>query len=91
MAMLALALVVLPALACNDCPQSGTTTQTRLVRRAQPDAQPAAAWPRAPLRWGALNVLHTTDTHGWLEGHLKEPAYGADWGDFVSFVAHMRG
>lgn len=31
-----------------------------------------------------------TDTHGWLEGHLTETNYGADWGDFVSFTAHMR-
>lgn len=31
-----------------------------------------------------------TDTHGWLEGHLKETNYGADWGDFVSFTARMR-
>jgi 2',3'-cyclic-nucleotide 2'-phosphodiesterase (5'-nucleotidase family) len=33
---------------------------------------------------------HTTDTHGWLAGHLKERNYGADWGDFASFVTHMR-
>lgn len=31
-----------------------------------------------------------TDTHGWLEGHLTETNYGADWGDVVSFTAHMR-
>lgn len=31
-----------------------------------------------------------TDTHGWLEGHLKEQNYGADWGDFVSFSTHMK-
>lgn len=31
-----------------------------------------------------------TDTHGWLEGHLRETNYGADWGDVVSFTAHMR-
>jgi hypothetical protein len=24
------------------------------------------------------------------EGHLKEQNYGADWGDYVSFVKHMR-
>ena len=34
--------------------------------------------------------LFQTDTHGWLEGHLKEKNYGADWGDFVSFTRHMR-
>jgi hypothetical protein len=31
-----------------------------------------------------------TDTHGWLEGHIKEQNYGADWGDFVSFSKHMQ-
>lgn len=38
--------------------------------------QPSAPSPRpAPLRslqWGQLNFLHTTDTHGWLAGHLQE-------------------
>jgi 2',3'-cyclic-nucleotide 2'-phosphodiesterase (5'-nucleotidase family) len=37
-----------------------------------------------------LNFLHSTDTHGWLEGHLKEQNYGADWGDFVSFTKTMK-
>jgi Calcineurin-like phosphoesterase len=47
----------------------------------------------APLRelpWGQLNFLHTTDTHGWHAGHLQEPQYGADWGDYISFAQHMR-
>ena len=34
--------------------------------------------------------MFKTDTHGWLEGHLKEQNYGADWGDFVSFSTHMQ-
>lgn len=34
--------------------------------------------------------MKQTDTHGWLEGHLTETNYGADWGDFVSFTARMR-
>lgn len=30
-------------------------------------------------------------THVFLqEGHLKEQNYGADWGDYVSFVKDMR-
>ncbi|KDN40783.1 hypothetical protein K437DRAFT_183508 [Tilletiaria anomala UBC 951] len=47
-----------------------------------------------PLTWGQVQVLHTTDIHGWYQGHLKasepEPNYSADWGDFASFVSHMR-
>jgi 2',3'-cyclic-nucleotide 2'-phosphodiesterase (5'-nucleotidase family) len=31
-----------------------------------------------------------TDTHGWLEGHLKDANYGADWGDFVSFTETLK-
>ncbi|KAF2718736.1 hypothetical protein K431DRAFT_252620 [Polychaeton citri CBS 116435] len=56
----------------------------------QPDAQNASTLPRSQLAWGQVNFLHTTDTHGWLEGHLKEQNYGADWGDYVSFVKGMR-
>ncbi|KAI9841939.1 MAG: hypothetical protein M1838_003335 [Thelocarpon superellum] len=84
-------LAVVPTLACDDCygPRK-EVFPTRSVRRMQPGAQPATSQPRGPLAWGQLNFLHTTDTHGWLEGHLKEPNYGADWGDFVSFSRHMK-
>ncbi|KAJ5709826.1 hypothetical protein N7493_009418 [Penicillium malachiteum] len=57
-------------------------------------AQPAAPAPiSAPLRdleYGQLNFLHTTDTHGWLAGHLSEPSYSADWGDYISFSTRIR-
>jgi 2',3'-cyclic-nucleotide 2'-phosphodiesterase (5'-nucleotidase family) len=56
----------------------------------QPESQAAVTRPRSQLEWGQINFLHTTDTHGWLEGHLKEQNYGADWGDFVSFSKHMK-
>lgn len=50
--------------------------------------------PYRPLVWGDLNVIHTTDTHGWLLGHQKsswaEPYYSGDLGDFASFVTHMK-
>ena len=63
---------------------------TRNVRRMQPDAQNTTQQPRAPLEWGQINFMHTTDTHGWLEGHIKEQNYGADWGDYVSFTKSMK-
>ncbi|GME64497.1 Ser thr protein phosphatase protein [Neofusicoccum parvum] len=63
---------------------------TRKVKRMQPESSNATSGPRAPLEWGQLNFLHTTDTHGWLEGHLKEQNYGADWGDYVSFTTQMK-
>lgn len=80
-----------PALACESCAHpERDVVLTRHVRRMQPDAQNATTQPRGPLAWGQLNFLHTTDTHGWLEGHLKEQNYGADWGDFVSFTKDMK-
>ena len=46
------------------------------------------------LTWGDMAVIATTDIHGWFQGHQKksypEPNYSGDWGDFASFVSHMR-
>jgi 2',3'-cyclic-nucleotide 2'-phosphodiesterase (5'-nucleotidase family) len=57
-------------------------------------AQPGAPKPlEAPLRdlhFGQLNFLHTTDTHGWHAGHLLEPSFSADWGDYVDFADRLR-
>ncbi|TIA86569.1 calcineurin-like phosphoesterase [Aureobasidium pullulans] len=87
-ALLALAT---PVFACESCEHpEQDVVMTRHVRRMQSDAQNATVAPRGPLAWGQLNVLHTTDTHGWLEGHIREQNYGADWGDYVSFVKQMR-
>ncbi|KAF8308282.1 hypothetical protein DL93DRAFT_2220316 [Clavulina sp. PMI_390] len=51
-------------------------------------------WPSTPLVWGDVNFIHTTDSHGWLLGHTKatypEPNYSGNFGDFASFVAHMK-
>ncbi|KAG9245647.1 Metallo-dependent phosphatase-like protein [Calycina marina] len=77
--------------ACGGCyGPSSEVVHERNVRRMQPDATGATVGPSAELEWGQLNFLHTTDTHGWLEGHIKEQSYGADWGDFVSFSKHMK-
>ncbi|CAE6433787.1 unnamed protein product [Rhizoctonia solani] len=50
--------------------------------------------PRGPLPWGDINIIHTSDTHGWLLGHTKnqwpEPNYSGTYGDFISFVGHMK-
>ncbi|KAE8152740.1 Metallo-dependent phosphatase-like protein [Aspergillus avenaceus] len=57
----------------------------------QKEAYPATSKPsRGELPWGKMNFIHTTDTHGWLEGHMNERNSGGDWGDFVSFVKRMR-
>ncbi len=44
------------------------------ARAAQPGALAPVAAPLRDLNWGQLNFLHTTDTHGWLGGHLLEYA-----------------
>ncbi|CAN8100408.1 unnamed protein product [Discula destructiva] len=56
----------------------------------QPSAAEPLPAPMRALQWGQLNMLHTTDTHGWHGGHLQESQYSADWGDYVSFAHHMR-
>ncbi|MCJ1232490.1 hypothetical protein MMC14_000443 [Varicellaria rhodocarpa] len=82
---------VAPGLTCDNCygPRDDSV-HVRNVKRMQPGVQNATSLPRGPLAWGQLNVIHTTDTHGWLEGHIKEANYGADWGDYVSFTKHMQ-
>ncbi|KAK0488718.1 Metallo-dependent phosphatase-like protein [Armillaria novae-zelandiae] len=61
-------------------------------RRANPSS--LLTPPTRPLEWGDINIIHTTDTHGWLLGHQKasfpEPNYSGDFGDFASFVSHMK-
>jgi 2',3'-cyclic-nucleotide 2'-phosphodiesterase (5'-nucleotidase family) len=57
---------------------------------AQPSAPSPIAAPLRELPWAQLNFLHTTDIHGWWGGHLQEPSYSADWGDYVSFAKHMH-
>ncbi len=46
-------------------------------RRANPSSPLTP--PTRPLEWGDINIIHTTDSHGWLLGHQKasfpEPNY----------------
>ncbi|OJJ70260.1 hypothetical protein ASPBRDRAFT_156939 [Aspergillus brasiliensis CBS 101740] len=83
------ALLALPAALAQDH-GSDRLKSPKIAPRMQPDSHNTTHWPTRPLPWGEINFIHTTDTHGWLEGHLNEVNYGADWGDFVSFVKHMR-
>ncbi|KAG5984433.1 hypothetical protein E4U55_004777 [Claviceps digitariae] len=61
-----------------------------LADAAQPGAVKPVAAPMRDLSWGQINFLHTTDTHGWIGGHLLEPQYSADWGDYISFSQHLK-
>ncbi|QKX63708.1 uncharacterized protein TRUGW13939_10879 [Talaromyces rugulosus] len=70
------------------CVPANQKDDKRLSRRMQLDAQDVL--PKRQLEWGQINFIHTTDLHGWYEGHMKERNYRADWGDFISFIQHMR-
>ncbi|KAI1460222.1 Metallo-dependent phosphatase-like protein [Annulohypoxylon moriforme] len=61
-----------------------------VARSSQPGAPAPVAAPMRDLEWGQINLIHTTDIHGWLGGHMQEPQYSADWGDYISFTSHMR-
>ncbi|GAA5876516.1 hypothetical protein JCM16303_003565 [Sporobolomyces ruberrimus] len=57
----------------------------------QPDSAPPTDWPYRELPWGEVNVISTTDTHGWLLGHQRnEPNFSGDWGDLYSFVVRLK-
>ncbi|KAL1917380.1 uncharacterized protein VTP21DRAFT_5036 [Calcarisporiella thermophila] len=62
-----------------------------MAKRMQPEA-PKLTIPLEfrPLEWGDFSIIQTTDTHGFLPGHLTEANYAGDWGDFTSFVEHMK-
>ncbi|ORY69519.1 Metallo-dependent phosphatase-like protein [Pseudomassariella vexata] len=87
-----IAVIAVPgSLGCDSCfGPTNHVEHVRHVKRMQPGAPNATYGPTRALEWGQLNFLHTTDTHGWLEGHLKEENYGADWGDFVSFSNQLK-
>lgn len=83
------AALALPVVFAQDR-ESDRSKSPKIAPRMQPDSHNTTHWPTRPLPWGEINFIHTTDTHGWLEGHENEVNYGADWGDFISFVTHMR-
>lgn len=77
----------MPALVTSASLVCAFLTVTKAV---QPSAPSPISAPLRQLPWGQLNFLHTTDTHGWHAGHLQEPFYSADWGDYVSFAGRLR-
>lgn len=37
-----------------------------------------------------INIIHTTDIHGWVAGHQHNATLNADFGDFHSLLLHMK-
>ncbi|MCJ1316917.1 hypothetical protein MMC15_002238 [Xylographa vitiligo] len=68
----------------------GLAVSVIVVQAAQPSAASPVSAPLRELPWGQINFLHTTDTHGWHAGHLQEPSFSADWGDYISFAERLR-
>jgi hypothetical protein len=66
------------------------TTLVSVVFTKQPSAPDPYEAPLRDLKFGQLNFLHTTDTHGWHAGHLLEPSFAADWGDYIDFAGRLR-
>ena len=62
-------------MACSDSAQ-GERTDVHSTRAAP---SPPLTLPTRPLQWGDVNIIHTTDSHGWMLGHQKpsfpEPNY----------------
>ncbi|KAM0786669.1 hypothetical protein ACM66B_002117 [Microbotryomycetes sp. NB124-2] len=82
-----------PLLGCICAHLDGSHESQQIRLLSQPDASPptTADWPYRPLPWGDINILATTDTHGWLMGHERgEGAYSGDWGDLFSFHARLK-
>ncbi|KAI9029778.1 nucleoside phosphatase family-domain-containing protein [Phycomyces nitens] len=65
-------------------------TSGNVQKREQPGVPKTPKLDLNPLHWGDVNFIHTTDTHGWLEGHLSEQSYNGDLGDFYSFAVRMK-
>ena len=70
---LALSSVLLLADIAYSCPDGEHGHSHAHTKRAFP--QVPLQTPTHPLVWQDFNVIHTTDTHGWLLGHqhLSEP------------------
>ncbi|KAK7207687.1 calcineurin-like phosphoesterase [Myxozyma melibiosi] len=62
-----------------------------VLGQSQPSALPPIKTPDLrDIEWGQINFISTTDTHGWLAGHLLQASFAADWGDYASFIEHAR-
>ncbi|KAJ8097602.1 Metallo-dependent phosphatase-like protein [Lipomyces tetrasporus] len=84
-------LLLLSALVSNALLPAIADANQDVFSLQQPSgAPPPKTLPLRRIEWGQLNFISTTDTHGWLAGHLLQPSYAADWGDYTSFIEHIK-
>ncbi|KAK9380023.1 Metallo-dependent phosphatase-like protein [Kockiozyma suomiensis] len=70
---------------------AATAACENVFELSQPSALPPVKTPNLrDIEWGQINFISTTDTHGWLAGHLLQPSFAADWGDYASFIEHAK-
>lgn len=50
----------------------------------------AGAAVQAGVLDGDVNIVHLTDVHSWLSGHLHEPDDEADYPDVLAFFQHLE-
>lgn len=91
---LAIAALASLGAACEDhdwtSPMLGGYINHNVMARTQPGALQTLPQEIKDIHWGQLNFLSTTDTHGWLAGHLLDENYSADYGDLADFVRKMK-
>ena len=76
--LLALSLAALAARACPGEEHGDDHAHAHVHQRREYPSAPLTP-PSKPLVWSDVNIIHTTDSHGWLLGHQKtsfpEPNY----------------
>lgn len=79
-----LTLVVVVAVPVRHSVQRHSTEGAVRVRAA------AGAAVEAGVLDGDINIVHLTDVHSWLSGHLHEPRDEADYPDVLAFFQHIE-
>jgi hypothetical protein len=88
-ALLAVAVIAVPM---RSGSRGRDTSGSQRVSASQLQAAAAAA----TLEGGVLsfernlNIVHLTDVHSWLSGHLHEPDNEADYPDVLAFFQHLE-
>ncbi|KAL4913047.1 Metallo-dependent phosphatase-like protein [Aspergillus aurantiobrunneus] len=81
LSLLPIAVVAAATATIRPSDKAGKSADQHIITsRQQEEAFNATELPRAALPWGKVNFVHTTDSHGRLDGHANVPSWGGDWG-----------